>query len=449
MKNVYKVGHRLHKYSSNRDMYKTLASRIVSLGALLMLLLAAPAHAEKIAITGAKIHTMSIQGIIESGTVLIDNGRITEVRDGVLVPSGFTQIDAQGKVVTPGFIGALTNIGLVEVSMSAGVNDSRVDAVDVSSVGAAYDVQYALNSDSTLIDITRLEGFTSAATGIGSTGQLFDGQGAVISLETSFTALIKPKAFMHVNLGSDGAETVGESRAALWVTLNQSLDEASYVANTPLNPAQQWHGMVSRADAKALVAVITGELPLLVTANRANDILQVLSLKQRYSKIKIVLVGASDGWRVAEQIAAAGVPVILDPQYNLPGHFDQLGATMQNAARLHAANVAVSIGIDTHNVRLAAQQAGNAVANGLPHSAALAALTINPATVYGLDALLGSLEPGKQADIVIWSGDPLEVTHAAEQVFIKGVSMKMQSRQTKLRDRYLNRDPGKPVTYSH
>lgn len=421
---------------------------VVALSILSVISLSPIAYAEKLAITGAKIHTMSSKGIIENGTVLIEDGTIKQVLSGVGVPAGYTEISAAGKVVTPGFIGALTNLGLVEVSMSAGVNDAYVDASNVSSVGAAYDVQYAINTDSTLIPITRLEGFTSAVTGIASTGQMFDGLGAVISLAPTFDAVIKPHAFMHVDLGGSGADGTGESRAALWVTFNQSLDEAQYVVGNPLTPSWEWHGMTSRADANALAKVISGEVPLLVTANRANDILQVLAIKERYSDINLVLVSATDGWRVAEQIANAGVPVILDPESNLPGQFDRLGATMENAARLNAANVDVSIGIETHNARLAPQHAGNAVANGLPHSAALAALTINPATLYGIDDLLGSLEPGKQADLVIWSGDPLEVTQAAEQVFIKGVSMVMQSRQTQLRDRYLDRDVTKPIAYS-
>jgi hypothetical protein len=186
--------------------------------------------AEQLAITGAKIHTMSNDGIIEQGTVLIDEGRIEQVLEGVSVPDGYTQIDAEGKVITPGFIGALTNLGLVEVGMSAGVNDSRVDAQegvnDLSTVGAAYDVKYAINTDSTLIDITRLEGFTSAVTGIGSTGQLFDGQGAFITLSKWFDSVIKPNAYMHVDLGHGGANNVGEKEhnevlAILWSMKNE------------------------------------------------------------------------------------------------------------------------------------------------------------------------------------------------------------------------------------
>jgi len=413
----------------------------------LLATLSISAYAEKLAITGAQIHTMSNKGIIEQGTLLIEDGKIKDVLTGVSVPNGYSEIDADGKVLTPGFIGALTNLGLVEVSMSANASDTNVDSSEISSVGAAYDTQYAINTDSTLLEITRLEGFTSAATGLSDTGQLFDGLGAVITLSKEFDSLIKGQAFMHVDLSSGGADRSG-SRAALWVSLNQSLTEASIAQNTDLSPTKQWYGLISRADAAALRNVINGKIPLLVTANRANDILQVLSLTKRFPSLNLVLVKASDGWRVAKQIAAANVPVILDPEYNLPGQFDRLGATMENAARLHAANVKISIGIETHNARLAPQHAGNAVANGLPHSAALAALTINPATIYGLQDTLGSLEVGKQADVVIWSGDPLEVTQSAEQVFIAGKSMVMESRQTKLRDRYLNRDDKLPAAYS-
>lgn len=423
--------------------------RLLIMLPLIALGVSATASAEKLAVTGAKIHTMSSKGVIEQGTLLIENGKIKQVLKGVSVPDGYTEVEATGKVITPGFIGALTNLGLVEVSMSAGANDASVDEHTISSVGAAYDAQFAINTDSTLIEITRLEGFTSAATGLGRTGQLFDGQGAFITLSKTFDSVVKPHAFMHVNLSSGGADKSGGSRAALWVALNQALSEAKYAQKSDLAPTKEWHGMTSRADAAALAQVVSGKVPLLVTANRANDILQVLALKKRFSSLDLVLVSASDGWRVAAQIAEAKVPVILDPEFNLPGQFDQLGATMENAARLHAEKVKISIGIETHNARLAPQHAGNAVANGLPHDVALAALTINPATIYGVDDVLGSLEAGKQADFVIWSGDPLEVTQSAEQVFIEGKAMAMESRQTKLRDRYLNRDPNKPAQYSH
>ncbi|WP_395344254.1 amidohydrolase family protein [Ningiella sp. W23] len=408
----------------------------------------ASALAEKIAITGAQIHTMASSGVIAEGTILLDNGKIQQVLDSDSVPAGYREIDASGKVVTPGFIGAMTSLGLEEVSLSAGVVDARVHAHPVSSVGAAYDVSFGVNSDSTLIPITRVEGFTHAVTGISRTGQLFNGQGAIIDLGGSFNAVLKPKAFMHVDVSDRGADTNGESRAAMWVALNQSLDEAVFASSYDLSPSADWDGMITRADAKALTSVVSGEVPLLISANRASDIMQALAIKSRFADLNLVLVNATEGWRVASDIASADVPVILNPENNLPGGFDQLGATLENAARLHKAGVMIAIGMDTHNIRLAPQHAGNAVANGLPHAAGLAALTLNVAKIFGVDDSMGSLEPGKDAHLVIWSGDPLEVTEAAEQVFIGGEPVEMTSRQIQLRDRYLNRDETKPVAYT-
>jgi len=259
--------------------------------------------------------------------------------------------------------------------------------------------------------------------------------------------LVKAQAYVHADLSDSGADNNGESRAAMWVALNQSFDEALYATSYDLSPSNDWDGLISRADAKALIPVVKGDVPLLITVNRAPDILQVLALKQRYDQLDLVLVNAVEGWRVASQIAAANVPVILNPESNLPGGFDQIGATLENAARLHKAGVLIAIGMNTHNIRLAPQHAGNAVANGLPHAAGIAALSLNVAKIFGLTDTIGSLEPGKEANLVIWSGDPLEVTQAAEQVFIKGEAMEMTSRQIQLRDRYLNRDDSKPVGY--
>ena len=158
-------------------------------------------------------------------------------------------------------------------------------------------------------------------------------------------------------------------------------------------------------------------------------------------------------WMVADEIAAAEVPVIVNPEANLPVDFDELGATIENAARLSKAGVKVSIsniskyGSDSHNIRLITQLAGNAVANGMAYEAALAALTVNSAQIFDLDDTLGSLSKGKQADVVVWSGDPLEVMNYAEAVIIKGELIPMESRQTKLRDRYETLQSDQPYRY--
>lgn len=405
------------------------------------------AAAQQIAIVGAEIHTLSPAGTIEQGTVLIKDGKIQQVLSNTKVPNGYQIIDATGKVVTPGLFGALTSLGLVEVTSSAGVTDNTVKAHAVSTVGAAYDASYAVNPDSTLIGISRVEGFTAAATAINRTGQLFNGQGAIITLSGAPTTVVKPRAFVHTRVDNGGANANGESRAALWVALVQVLNESEQATSENLGLNAEWHGLSTKADAKALQRVISGEIPLLVTANRAADIRQVIALKQQFNNLRLVIVDGLEAWRVASELAAADIPVIVNPEYNLPGGFDQLGATLANAGRLFEAGVTVAIGISTHNIRLATQHAGNAVANGLPHIQAIAAITLNPAKIFGVDSTHGSLEPGKQADLVIWSGDPLEVTEAAEQVFIGGEAMPMTSRQIKLKDRYLQLNQAKTQPY--
>ena len=391
--------------------------------------------AENIAITGGKVLTQTAQGTIENGTVLIKDGKIEKVTAGGNVPAGYTRVDASGKVVTPGFVGALTSLGLVEVSSWAGEVDSSAGATPVSTTGAALDVTYAINPDSTLIDVSRIEGVTSAATTVQYTDMLFHGQGAVISLDDN-AEILKNKAFMVVNVDGNSADSHGGSRAALWVTLEALFDEVSSTKSVP-SLTSSWDGINARADIKALRGVVSGDVPLFIEADRAADIRQVLAFKKRHAAMHLVLLHGVEAWRVADELAEAGVPVILDPQLNLPGNFEQLGATLHNAARLEEAGVKVAIGMETHNIRLAAQHAGNAVANGLSYEGGIASLTSVPAAILGVDGQVGSLAPGKRADVVIWSGDPLEVTEVAEQVYIEGEAIEMSSRQTKLRDRYM------------
>ncbi|MFC3093450.1 amidohydrolase [Alteromonas sediminis] len=407
---------------------------------LLSLLASAMVNAEKLAIVGGQVHTMGEMGVLEQGTVLINNGQIEAVSQSTDIPSGYQRIDASGKVVTPGLIGAMTSLGLVEVSMSAGPVHSSVDDHAVSKTGAALDVSYAINTDATVVGVSRLEGVTSAATAIQSSGQLFHGQGAVISLDPNGDPILAPNAFMVLKVTGAAAQANGGSKAALWVAIETAFNEAKEAAIKGQSPmfryADSWHGITSKADVKVLQEVLKGAMPLFIYADSAADIRQVIRFKARNEGLKVTLVGGVEAWRVAEELVAANISVVLDPESNLPGNFEQLGATLRNAAKLESAGGKVAIGMNTHNIRLATQHAGNAVSHGLSHEQGLAALTINPATMLGVDGKLGSLEAGKQADVVIWSGDPLEVTESAEQVIINGKMIEMTSRQDKLMKRY-------------
>ncbi|MGS2720809.1 amidohydrolase family protein [Paraglaciecola aestuariivivens] len=420
---------------------------LVIISLISALCFSAQSTAKKLAIVGAKVHTMSAQGTIENGTVLIEDGKITVVKQGQSDLQGYEVIDAKGKLLTPGLIGASTSLGLVDVGFSAGTNDSNSSLTSMSKVGAAFDVSYAINADSSLMAIARIEGVTSAATSMSRTGQLFNGQGAIISLADSPQVVHKARGFISTQVNNSGADHNGGSRSILWVSLESALAEATFAIGKSLAPTQAWHGELSRADIKALIPLVNGEIPLLVDARRTADIRQVIGLKQRHPKLNIVITHATEGWRVAKALAEHNIAVILDPEANLPASFDQLGATLVNASRLAKAGVQVSIGMESHNIRLARQHAGNAVANGMSWEQGLAALTINVAKIYAVDNTLGSIEPGKQADLVVWSGDPLEVTETAEQVIIKGELIDRVSRQTKLRDRYLQLQNSKPMQY--
>lgn len=421
--------------------------RKVFLTIIVTALTAFPALGQNVAIVDATVHTMSDRGTLENATILIRDGKIQSIMTDRPALAGIEIIDAKGMVVTPGLMGAYTSLGLVEVGSSAGTVDSSYQQTNLSTVGAALDVSYAVNPMSSLMGISRIAGVTSAATSMNRTNQLFQGQGAIISLADDYDTLIKPRAFVTAILGNDGADDVGGSRASLWVTLNQVLKEAQFSSDKSLTPNVDWHGLSSRADAKALTSVVSGEIPLIVEAHRAADILQVIALKNAFPNLNLVVLHATEGWRVAEQLAQAKVPVILNPESNLPYEFDQLAATLANAGRLQQAGVIVAIGVNTHNIRLARQHAGNAVAHGMDHQAGIAALTINPAKIYGVDSQMGSLEEGKRADLVIWTGDPLEVTETAHQVMIDGEMIDMTSRQTKLRDRYLTIIKDKSIHY--
>lgn len=408
------------------------------------------AHARSIALVGGTAHTLNpkaIDEVIDNATILIANGVIQSVTANGAVPAEYEVIDISGKVVTPGLFGAYTALGLEEVPLSAGQVDSSVGSHPISTVGAAMDVSFAVYNDSSVIGVNRIEGLTSAATSIQRSEHLFHGQGAVIGLSNQVSDVHKARAFIATDVRNRGASHNGGSRSMLWVAIHEALDEASRWTDSMNSPTSAWHGMTAKADARALKAVVEGDIPLLVAANRAADIQQVIALRSRYQNLRPVVVHGLEAWRVADQLAEANIPVILNPEVNLPSGFDELGATLENAARLHQAGVLVAIGIETHNIRLVTQHAGNAVANGLPYAAGLAALTLNPARILSVENRLGSLTAGKQADVVVWSGDPLQVTEAAEQVIINGQLMPMEARNTKLRDRYLQYDGKLPAPW--
>ena len=343
----------------------------------------------------------------------------------------------RGRVVTPGLLNSLTRLGLVEVSAVEGTADGEVKS---DRVTAAFDVADALNPRSTLIAVNRIDGLTRAVVAPSPGNSLIAGQGAVIQLGVGADLLVRGRVAMFASLGERGAELTGGARSAAILRLREVLqDAADFAANRKaFDSGDRRDYSLSRLDLEALVPVVRGELPLVITAGRASDIVAALRLAKEF-RLRLILAGVAEGWMVAGEIAAADVPVLVEPLDNLPSSFEQLGATLANAARLRAAGVRVAfMNGDAHNARNVRQSAGNAVANGMSWHDALAALTTVPASIWGIADRYGSLEPGKEADLVLWDGDPLEVTTYADVVLIRGVEIPMESRQTLLRDRYRN-----------
>lgn len=407
---------------------------------------AGPALAETVVISGATVHTLGPQGTIRNGMVVIENGRIKAVGASVPVPAGARPIDARGKVVTPGFLDSFSRIGLVEVNAVEGSDDTETED---DRITAAFRVADALNPHSALIPVNRVEGLTRVAV-MPSTGEsLIAGQGALIHLGGPGDYLLQTPAAMYATLGEAGANLAGGSRASALLRLREAFEDTrDYIANRKaFEQGERREYALSRLDLEALIPVVEGKLPLVLAVQRASDIQAALRLAREY-KLDLILAGATEGWRVASEIAAAKVPVLVNPLDNLPGSFETLGATLENAARLHKAGVTIAfMSGDAHNARNLKQAAGNAVAYGLPWNAALAAMTSVPARIWGLADSYGTLEPGKDADVVIWDGDPLEVTSYPDAVFIRGVQMPEKTRQTELRDRYKDLSGPLPPAY--
>ena len=415
------------------------------------LALASPAFADTTAITNAHIYTMGRGGEIASGTVLIQNGKIAAVGAQVPVPAGATVVDAKGGGVTPGLFIAGTNLGTAEIDLVANTIDT---ATKNKTLSAAFDIQYGIDPQSMAIPVARVAGVTRALVTPGYAGGderelLFAGQAAVITLGDGANIVVRPRAAMMLELGEGGAARAGGGRSSTIMGLKADFDDVRWYMRHRggFDRGAARDLRLSKPDLEALAPVAQHRMPLIVAAHKAADIIEALKLAKQLG-LKIVLSGAEEGWMVAPDIARAHVPVLLNPTNNLPATFEMRGATMENAARLNAAGVTIAFanGDGAQRIREVRYDAGNAVAHGLPYRAALAALTVNPARMFG-DSNVGALEPGKQADVVVWSGDPLEPLTQADAVFIAGAAQPMTSRAQDLARRYKTLNEPYPPAY--
>lgn len=418
--------------------------------ALLALAIAAPVTAQTVAITGGTVVIGDGSDPIPNGIVVMRNGRVVSAGAGTSVPAGAQTIDATGRWVTPGIVGGFTRLGLVEVSAVASTNDTSADE---SPFSAALDVTPAINPLSSAIATNRAGGVTRAVVAPDTSGDsLFGGQGAIIDLGADMDAVMRSRAFQFIELGETGARRAGGSRAASYAMLRNALQQAQrYAANPSGYGGGSTDDLLNRLDAQALVPVVQGRTPLLVHVEQARDILNAIGLRDEFPQLRLVLVGVSEGWTVASQIAQSGVPVLASALNDLPAQFERLASTQSNIGRMRAAGVDVAIGMiddnDTHLVRYSTQYAGNLVAlqripgaSGVSWGEAFALISSRPAEIMGLGDEIGSLRAGRRADVVIWDGDPLELTSNVDAMYIDGVEQPLVTRQSRLRERYLRTD---------
>jgi imidazolonepropionase-like amidohydrolase len=407
-----------------------------------LLLLTSVASAEPIAIVGAKIHVKPGQ-VIESGTLVIDNGKITAVGANVKAPSNAKTIDGKGKVVTAGLVDANSSVGLVGIDLEPDVVDGRfgaMDAVHADPVHAAYQARDGFDPHDVNVAVARAGGVTVVVAA--PAGGLVSGQSAAFALDGGAQPVRAPLA-MHVAIGPHGAGAAGGSRGKAIELLRELLDDArSFGRDRAGYEKNAKRRMIAdRLDLEALQPVLARTLPLIVDAQAESDIRAALRLAKEFN-VRIAIAGGAEAWQVAKELAAAKVPVMLDPTANLPSELEASDVSDEAATILDKAGVQVAISTlgGSWNARTLRQLAGNAVARGLSWDKALASITTIPAAVYGLTGR-GTLERGAVADVVVWSGDPLELSTGADAVIIGGVVQPLENHQTRLLQRYRRLSP--------
>lgn len=425
------------------------ALTLAAMGPLAML--TTPAAAQSVAIVNARVVIGDGSAPIEGGTVVVRNGRVVAAGKGVAVPAGVDTVDAGGRYVTPGIVAGFTRMGIVEIDAVDETNDS---VANNSPFHAAIDIAPAVNPATSAIILNRTEGITRAIVAPATRNAIFAGQGAVIDLGADSDPVTVPRAFQFMEYGESGAQAAGGSRPAALVAFRDALTEARAYSSRPgAHPDQGRDTLLNRVDAAALKLVVNGSVPLLVHVERAADMRALIALKRDFPAVRFVFVGASEGWLVAKELAAARIPVIASALNDLPESFESLAATQSNVGRMKAAGVLVALGTindnDARQARLEKQYAGNLVAlhhvpgaTGLSWDAAFAAITSAPAEAMGMGSDMGSLKPGRRGDVVIWDGDPLELGSAAVSVYVDGVKQPLGTRQAELLKRYIEPQEG-------
>jgi len=402
----------------------------------ILLISSTGALSQDLLISQGTLHVGDGSTVIENTDILIADGRIAKIAPRIPTNKMIQVINADGRHVTPALFAGLTASGLTDVEAVSESVDSGYSDLFTGLMHPEIDVRKAYNPLTSVIPVTRVEGFGYTLLTASQSDMGIAGQGGMVRFDGGFTSF-DGKDVIYVDLSGHAAHHFGGSRAAQWQLIEQAFAESNI-------KDAEYLELLSVAGAKAL-SNAKREGIFVFRVNRAADIHRLINFAQE-QKISAVVHGGREAWIVAKQLAEAEMPVVLNALDNLPADFDSLGARLDNAALLHQAGVTVMFSSgETHNARKVRQVAGNAVANGLPHSAGIQSMTSTPSDIFGGESRLAT--KGAIADLVVWSGDPLDVNSIAEAVVIGGIPDTMTSRQTKLRDRYLPESTALPRSY--
>ena len=389
-------------------------------------------HAETLLITNGSVLIGDDSPAIQMD-ILVENGLIETVAENLRFVDADRVIDAEGRIVTPALFAGITAAGLSEIGMVYEAVDSRLNGLYTGLMHPEFDVRKAYNPLSSVVPITRIEGYGYTLLSAAFGDRTISGQGSLVRFDGGFDSF-EGKTALYVNVDGYSGNKIGGSRAAHWMLLETAFSSFIPKQGNGLWLTHNEHPLINQNGRATLTDVRENGI-FVFRANRASDILQALAFSQQH-QLNAVISGGQEAWIVRDALAASGTPVVINALDNLPGSFDGLGARLDNAALLHEAGITLLFTSgETHNARKLRQVAGNAVANGLPYGAAIAAMTSLPAEIFGGKPRM--IAPGLRADLVIWSGDPLDVNSAADQVIIGGIPDSMKSRQTQLLERYL------------
>ena len=379
------------------------------------------------------------------GNVLIDDNKISKVSTSSL--RGDLVINGTGKILTPGIISTDTEIGIVEIGA---LSVTRDDSSNLYQIG--FSIYDAFNPNSVLIPWNRSNGITSTLTLPQNTNSPIGGLGSFFVLDSSLEISGSKDVVMIGRVGGSGSESRAETFAIIEDLLEfaSSIDSsdmktykdiAEIIDDSPIASIMELHPR----DLKALYKLVNDELPLIIKANRASDLLKLIKLKEKYD-LNLIIMGAQEAGLVASRIAESKIPLIINPINNIPESFDELGANIELAGKLEDLGITLMFNAPRdHNYHLIRQGAGVAVANGMSYAGALKALTLSPVEVFKLGNR-GQIAPGKIADLIIWDADPLEPSSMPEKVFINGEDIDLTSRMSRLTERY-TKNKEKPNGY--